>query len=230
MQRSDGQAVAADFGDCQQPLRARRFSLQKQPNRAIFRADIGRFDYGNYDANPSRRRNLLSSNRHAAQAGVVTAQPFKAELTAAQRDALDSFVAPLPPDLFDRINMFEEMSRAFRTKLAEQIEPTLNEHLKTLDAASLPDRRKVAAWVNRFLRDLDLCVTIDGQPALFVAELRDARRPNSSRYALLAPKGERFTRVATDRDIPYLSLAAAPRRIDEKLRRVRQIAFDGRSH
>ncbi len=119
---------------------------------------------------------------------------------------------------------------AFRKKLASILEPAVNNHLKTLDAKSLDGRRDIAAWINEITRDLDLCVVADGKPALFDAELKDARRPLSSRYVVLIPQGRRFTKIEVDDETPHLTLDAAPEGIDEILREVRRFAYHGRSY
>ena len=154
----------------------------------------------------------------------------KSEVSAAQHVAIDTLVASLPNELFPRLSMLTKLSVTIRKRMARELEPMLNEYLKSRSGESLADRRAVEGLVNNVLEDLGLCVTVEGQPALFVAELQDSRRPTSARYAILVPKGNRFTRATASYDVPHLTLDAAPQGIDEILREVRSIAWQSRRY
>ena len=153
----------------------------------------------------------------------------KPELNEVQRAALDAQFASLPDKLVDRINMLQEMSLCFRKRMAHELEPMLNEHLKMIGGESLNERRATASWVNRVLDDLGLCVTVEGQPALFIAVLPDSRQPTTGRYDVLAHKGGCFTRTAKSQESLHLTLDAAPQGIEEILRKLRRVVSQGRS-
>lgn len=72
--------------------------------------------------------------------------------------ALEMAITALPRDYASRRNSLGQLHDAIRTEIAIALQPSLNEHLKTMPHETYEDKKALAIWVNAQLRGLGLAV------------------------------------------------------------------------
>ena len=149
-------------------------------------------------------------------------------LSKAKSDAIDELFKDLPNDFGAWYNAFEDINLAFRTKLAEHLEPRLNAHFMALHPETYHARREVAGFVDSMLRNFGVCATHENEPAMIIAESANPRRPNAGHFVLLVPSGrdDRFERKSPSVAFPKLHLMAAPHGIEDLMHEARNFSIE----
>jgi hypothetical protein len=140
-------------------------------------------------------------------------------LSKAKSDAIEQLFKDMPEGFGDWYNAFEDLNLAFRTKLAEHLEPRLNAHFMALHPETYNARREVAGFVDGMLSNFGVCATHENAPAMIIAESAHPRRANSGHFVLLVPSShDRFARKSPSDSFPKLHLMAAPHCIGDLMR------------
>lgn len=119
----------------------------------------------------------------------------------------------------------KDVSRIFGEELVRKIEPLLNAHLQTMPQDTLPEKRSLAIWVNRELRELGLCIRCPktGAPAILVADFSSAAEENVSRFRIDSRQSEGHRkRTTTSYSVPKLELMAEPPRKESLAKSTRE--------
>lgn len=127
------------------------------------------------------------------------------------RETLRRTLANLPRDYFSAAETVRALRAVFQAEIASAMEPRFNEHIRAQPRHDYDDKRTLAGWINRELRDLGLSVRCpdSGRPATLLADYRaDSGRESRFRIETIDAKGHR-RRTFTSADLPYLGLRGA---------------------
>jgi hypothetical protein len=117
---------------------------------------------------------------------------------------------------------------AFRTKIAEALQPKLNEFLQGTELSSMHDYKKIAQYIDNTLTNLGLCLSIAGEPGVLIGEAE--LLGDNPHFAILTRRdgNPAYHLTPLPPGAPTLTLMAAPINIDYYLSPVRDRAYDMR--
>lgn len=152
-------------------------------------------------------------------------KPLSPEKTAALKILFDDL-----PEAFDeRHAALKQLRSAFHERLAQVIEPALNQGATERHGETHPQRRRLSAWIDKVTRELGITVydPRTGSPALLVAESRLRPKPKNW-YSLLSAGDGVIHRVKQSYELPHLDLKKAPTNIESLFESVRRECFKGK--
>jgi hypothetical protein len=123
---------------------------------------------------------------------------------------------PVSPD--ERLAQLQSLRRAFYLVLAKQAEPALNTAAAGRPHETSEERRELAAWVNKTVRDLGLALIYPeaaNEAAILLAEAsgRGQQREQKFRFQSRSRAGGRI-RSSMNWELPELRLMPAPSRVE----------------
>ncbi|MCA9245137.1 MAG: hypothetical protein KDA32_14355, partial [Phycisphaerales bacterium] len=133
------------------------------------------------------------------------------------REAIRKLLADMPEDYDARREAMVRLRDVFHQEIAASIEPGLNAYAAEQPQSDLASCRKLAADVNRHLRELGLTLASpdNSGPAILLADFQDAQHKESLRFRLQITDetGRRFRRLASAK-LPALRPVPVPVRTD----------------
>lgn len=143
---------------------------------------------------------------------------------------IDGVFADLPTTYPELQRYLTSAHEAFRMRIAQALEPSLNAFVQAAILKTSDDYRRLALLIDQTLTNLGLCLTFKSEPALLIAEgghLEDraphfailTRREGAPKYAV--------TRLSLP--LPHLSIMAAPSDAELLLNPMRVKAYPSRS-